>query len=62
VTRGNPNKNRSMTNKNVTLNDFFSSLKHLFYPPSINRSTFAAVNNSTNQNKETNETNKETDS
>ncbi len=38
-----------MTNKNVTLNDFFSSLKHLFYPPSINRSTFAAVNNSTNQ-------------
>ncbi len=51
-----------MTNKNVTLNDFFSSLKHLFYPPSINRSTFAAVNNSTNQNKETNETNKETDS
>ncbi len=38
-----------MTNKNVTLNDFFSSLKHLFYPPSINRSTFAAVNKSTNQ-------------
>ena len=31
------------------MNDFFSSLKHLFYPPSINRSTFAAVNNSTNQ-------------
>ena len=51
-----------MTNKNVTLNDFFSSLKHLFYPPSKNRSTFAAVNKSTNQNKETNETNKETDS
>ena len=38
-----------MSNKNVTLNDFFSSLKHLFYPPSINRSTFAAVNKSTNQ-------------
>ena len=31
------------------MNDFFSSLKHLFYPPSINRSTFAAVNKSTNQ-------------
>ncbi len=51
-----------MTNKNVTLNDFFSSLKHLFYPLLLNKSTFAAVNKSTNQNKETNETNKETDS
>lgn len=30
-----------MFNKNVTLNDFFSSMKHLFYQPSINRSTFA---------------------
>ncbi len=38
-----------MTNKNVTLNDFFSSLKHLFYPLLLNRSTFAAVNKSTNQ-------------
>jgi hypothetical protein len=41
-----------MTNKNVTLNDFFSSLKHLFYPLLLNRSTFAAVkvNKSTNKN------------
>ena len=40
-----------MFNKNVTLNDFFSSMKHLFYPPTIISSTFASViNKSTNQN------------
>ena len=40
-----------MFNKNVTLNDFFSSMKHLFYPPAIIYSTFASViNKSTNQN------------
>ena len=40
-----------MFNKNVTLNDFFSSMKHLFYPPAIISSTFASViNKSTNQN------------
>ena len=40
-----------MFNKYVTLNDFFSSMKHLFYPPTIISSTFASViNKSTNQN------------
>ena len=40
-----------MFNKYVTLNDFFSSMKHLFYPPAIIYSTFASViNKSTNQN------------
>ena len=40
-----------MFNKYVTLNDFFSSMKHLFYPPAIISSTFASViNKSTNQN------------
>ena len=40
-----------MFNKYVTLNDFFSSMKHLFYPPTIIYSTFASViNKSTNQN------------
>lgn len=32
-----------MFNKYVTLNDFFSSMKHLFYPHTINGSTFATV-------------------
>ena len=40
-----------MFNKYVTLNDFFSSMKHLFYLPAIINSTFASViNKSTNQN------------
>jgi len=39
-----------MFNKYVTLNDFFSSMKHLFYPPTIISSTFASqINKSTNQ-------------
>lgn len=39
-----------MFNKYVTLNDFFSSMKHLFYPPAIIYSTFATqINKSTNQ-------------
>ena len=33
-----------MFNKYVTLNDFFSSMKHLFYPPTIISSTFASNN------------------
>lgn len=50
-----------MPNKYVTLNDFFSSMKHLFYPPTIISSTFATqINKSTNQfltNNETSEKN-----
>ena len=33
-----------MLNKNVTLNDFFISMKHLFYPVLENKHTFAADN------------------
>jgi len=31
-----------MLNKNVSLNDFFSLLKHLFHPMCAKESTFAA--------------------
>ena len=40
-----------MSNKNVTLNDFFCSMKHLFYSKASVYSTFASVIfKSTNQN------------
>ena len=47
-----------MFNKYVTLNDFYSSMKHLFYSPAIISSTFASqINKSTNQFLTSNETN-----
>ena len=45
--------------RNVTLNDFFISMKHLFHPIHANYSTFASENSnkSTNFNEKANETN-----
>ena len=46
-----------MSNKNVTLNDFFCSVKHLFYSKTTVYSTFASVIfKSTNQIQTRNET------
>ena len=39
-----------MTDRNVTLNDFFISMKHLFHPIHANYSTFAAENSNKSTN------------